>query len=190
MFRFARTLLACLNLVLGMLIAVRGLEAQPQISSELLLPYFEVELASPGLTTLFDVGNALDEPVDVQVTLYTNWGIPLDRVSLTLAPYELRSFNLRDWLAGRAPARSLDEKQVSHLRAALTGKPSPQDSMFYSTPIREGLAVGYVRIRTQKSRPVALWGDYFIADPAGSSQGEALVAIGPGAGCPGLCSRH
>ncbi len=191
MSRSTKTLLTCLSLVLGMLIAVRGAEAQPQISSELLLPYFEVELDPSGLTTLFAVGNALDEAVDIVVTLHSNWGISLEKASLRLAPREVRSFNLRDWLSGSAPARKLDSKQVAHLRAALSGQRSPQDSMFYATAIREGLAVGYVRIKTQKARAAALWGDYFVVDPAEkSTQGEALVALGQGAGCPGLCARH
>jgi hypothetical protein len=184
-------LLTCLSLMLGLLLAVRGAEAQPQISSELLLPYFEVELDPAGMTTLFAVGNALDEPVDIVVTLHSNWGIAVDKASLTLAPRQVRSFNLRDWLAGNAPGRKLDSKQVSHLRAALAGQRSPQDSMFYSTSVRKGLAVGYVRIQTQKTRPVALWGDYFVVEPKEkSTQGEALVALGQSSGCPGLCARH
>jgi hypothetical protein len=191
MSRFTKTLLTCLILVLGLLMAVRGAEAQPQISSELLLPYFEVETAPSGMTTLFAVGNALDEPVDIVLTLHSNWGIPVDRASLTLAPHQVRSFNLRDWLTGSAPGRKLDGKQVAHLKAALSGQRSPQDSLFYSTAIRTGLAVGYVRVKTQKTQPVALWGDYFVVEPAEkSTQGEALVAIGQGASCPGLCARH
>jgi hypothetical protein len=190
MSRSIKMLLTCLTLVLGILIAVRGAEAQPQISSELLLPYFEVELDPAGRTTLFAVGNALDEPVDILVTLHTNWGIALEKASLTLGPREVKSFNLRDWLSGSAPARKLDSKQVAHLKAALSGQRSPQDSLFYSTEIKAGLAVGYVRIKTQKTRPAALWGDYFIVDAAEkSTQGEALVALGQ-AGCPGLCARH
>lgn len=190
MYRSIRMLLACMTLVPGIFLAVRGAEAQPQISSELLLPYFEVELSPAGRTTLFSVGNALDEPVDILVTLYTNWGIALENASLTLAPHAVRSFNLRDWLSGNAPGRRLDSRQIAHLKAALTGQRSPQDSMFYSTEIKEGLAVGYVRIKTQRSRPAALWGDYFVVDAAGkSAQGETLVALGQ-AGCPGLCARH
>jgi hypothetical protein len=187
MIQSCRTLLTCLTLVLGMLaVAVRGAEAQPQISSELLLPYFEVELASSGRTTLFAVGNALDEPVDILITLHTNWGISLEKASLTLAPHEVRSFNLRDWLASSAPGRKMDSKQIAHLKAALSGQRSPQDSMFYSTAIRDGLAVGYVRIKTQSARPAALWGDYFEIDAAGkTTQGEALVALGQGGSCPG-----
>ena len=191
MYRSIRTLLTCLTLMLGMLIAVRGAEAQPQISSELLLPYFKVELEPIGLTTQFAVGNALDEPVDVLITLHTNWGIALDKSALTLAPHEVRSVNLRDWLSGKAPGRNLSAKQVAHLKSALSGQRSPQDSLFYSTQIRKDLAVGYVRIKTQGAPRAALWGDYFMIDPAGkSSEGEALVALGQGASCPGLCARH
>lgn len=191
MIRSTRMLLTCLTLILGMLIAVRGAEAQPQISSELLLPYFEVELDPSGVTTLFAVGNALDKPVDIVVTLHTNWGIALEKASLTLAPREVKSFNLRDWLSGKAPGRALDAKQVAHLKAALSGQRSPQNDMFYASEVEEGLAVGYVRIQTQKTRPAALWGDYFVINSAeGSTEGEALVALDSSNACPGLCARH
>jgi hypothetical protein len=191
MFRSTRLFLICLTLVLCVVLSVRRAEAQPAISSELLLPYFEVELDPAGQTTLFAVGNALDQPVDVVITLHTNWGVALDKALLTLAPREMKSFNLRDWLSGKAPGRNLNARQVAHLKAALSGQRSPQDSMFYGTPVREGLAVGYVRIKTQGPQPAALWGDSFLVDPEGkTSEGEALVAIGQGTGCPGLCGRH
>lgn len=57
-----KTLTACLALV-----ALCGpAAAQNQASSDLLLPYFEVDsAASGGLTTLFAVGNTTEQPVEV-----------------------------------------------------------------------------------------------------------------------------
>ena len=71
-----------LNLTLTALIALAVLcapaAAQNRPSSDLLLPYFEVDAANPGgLTTLFAVGNASKQPVEVLATLHTNWGIAI-----------------------------------------------------------------------------------------------------------------
>src|SRR5689334_1518367 len=72
--------------------------AQNLPSSDLLLPYFEVDAANPGgLTTLFAVGNSTKQPVEVLATLYTNWGIGILEVPFTLQAHEVRTFNLRDW---------------------------------------------------------------------------------------------
>ena len=92
-----KTLTTCLALVA--LAALCGpAAAQNQTSSDLLLPYFEVDGANPGgLTTLFAVGNATDKPVDVTATVYTNWGIPILDVPFTLQAREIRTVNLRDW---------------------------------------------------------------------------------------------
>src|SRR5204862_1436688 len=67
--------------------------AQPQPSAEALLPYFEVEARANGATTLFSVVNALDQPVDVLVTVYSNWGIAISKFPLTLAAREVRTYD-------------------------------------------------------------------------------------------------
>src|SRR5688500_4959885 len=92
-----KTLTACLALMA--LAALCGpAAAQNQASSDLLLPYFEVDAANPGgLTTLFAVGNSTDKPVAVSATVYTNWGIPILEAPFTLQPREIRTVNLRDW---------------------------------------------------------------------------------------------
>src|SRR5689334_22016123 len=72
--------------------------AQNVPSSDVLLPYFEVDNANQGgVTTLFAVGNATDKPVDVLATVYTNWGIPILEVPFALQPHQVRTVNLRDW---------------------------------------------------------------------------------------------
>lgn len=50
-------------------------EAQLRPSSAVLLPYFEVDLGSSGKATMFAVGNVLNQPVDIQIEMRTNWGI-------------------------------------------------------------------------------------------------------------------
>src|SRR5262245_47369731 len=120
---------------LGMVFFTGFLAAQPKPSSDLLLPWFEVDLEGGEATTVFAVANALDKPVDVTATVSTNWGIAVLEIPLRLKPREVRSFDLRAWLA------------EEHLLAALSGRRSPRDGLFYSSPVR-GVAAGSVRLRT------------------------------------------
>src|SRR5688500_3493058 len=99
---------ACLTLVaLAALCAPAAAQDQP--SSDLLLPYFEVDAANAGgLTTLFAVGNSTKKPVEVLATVHTNWGIPVIEVPFTLQAHEVRTFNLRDWFRqGGDPKKAL-----------------------------------------------------------------------------------
>jgi hypothetical protein len=187
-----KSLTICLALVA--LAALCGpAAAQNQASSDLLLPYFEVDGANPGgLTTLFAVGNSTDDLVEVVATVYTNWGIPILEVPFTLQAREIRTVNLRDWFRqGGDPKKVLATAEIEHLAAAASGQRSPKDSLFYSTEVRPDLEVGYVTLRTQGNRPDALWGDWFNVDVAGNlARGDVLVNIDRSTGCPGLCQRH
>ncbi|HEX5717842.1 MAG TPA: hypothetical protein VF179_16915 [Thermoanaerobaculia bacterium] len=187
-----KTLITCLALMA--LAALCGpAAAQNQASSDLLLPYFEVDAANPGgLTTLFAVGNSTDHPVAVSATVYTNWGIPILEAPFTLQPREIRTVNLRDWFRqGGDPNKALAALDIQHLAAAASGQPSPKDNLYYSSEVRPDLQVGYVILRTQGNRPDALWGDWFNVDVGGNlARGDVLVNIDRSTGCPGLCKRH
>ncbi|HWN43888.1 MAG TPA: hypothetical protein VNW71_16810 [Thermoanaerobaculia bacterium] len=187
-----KTLTACLALMA--LAALCGpAAAQNQASSDLLLPYFEVDAANPGgLTTLFAVGNSTDHVMAVSATVYTNWGIPILEAPFTLQPREIRTVNLRDWFRqGGDPNKALAALDVQHLAAAASGQPSPKDNLYYSSEVRPDLQVGYVILRTQGNRPDALWGDWFNVDVGGNlARGDVLVNIDRSTGCPGLCKRH
>ena len=187
-----KTLTACLTLV-ALATLCGPVTAQNQTSSDLLLPYFEVDGANPGgLTTLFAVGNATDKPVEVTATVYTNWGIPILDVPFTLKAREIRTVNLRDWFRqGGDPNKVLAVAEVQHLAAAASGQRSPKDNLYYSSEVRPDLHVGYVILRTRGSRPDALWGDWFNVDVAGNlARGDVLVNIDRSVGCPGFCQRH
>jgi hypothetical protein len=170
---------------LGIAVALLGIPglatAEPRPSSDVLVPYFEVALSpKETLTTLFAVCNGSDEQVEVAITVFTNWGIPVIRQIHTIKPDEVHTVNLRDWLVdGRLLDRTMTPEELAHVQAALSGKPSPQDGLWYGTEVAPGRAVGYVTIRTtNKRRPDVLWGDYFLADPAVDCfQGETLVNI-------------
>jgi len=189
MTRIGNTLL--LTFALG-LAATAGQAAQLQPTSDLLLPYFEVDLESSGVTTLFAVGNAAVKPVDVLATLHTNWGIAILDVPLTLQPNEIRTVNLRDWFhTGGDPKKIVAPAELEHLAAAVSGQASPKDNMYYSSAVQSGRAVGSVTLRTRGSRPEALWGDWFVVDSAGDlARGDVLVDIGSATDRGGLCRRH
>lgn len=154
--------------------------ARPRLSSDLLLPWFEVDLLPSGVTTLFAVGNAADRPVDVLAAVHTNWGVRVLEVPFTLQPGEVRTVNLRDWLAGGEP-----------LAAAASGRPSPESGLYHSSEVRPGTAVGYVTLRTGASRPDALWGDWFLVDDEGNrASGDTLADIDRSSDSRDLCRRH
>ncbi|MFL6192702.1 MAG: hypothetical protein ACJ75H_00915 [Thermoanaerobaculia bacterium] len=170
-------------------------EAQLRPSSQVLLPYFEVNLQGTGKTTLMAVGNVLDQPVDIQIDIRTNWGIIVSSIPETLDAHEVRSFNLRDWIVqGKLPNQSiLRGVEQAQLQAQLAGKQAPRDSLFYSTPVASGLAVGSVTVRTRGKRQAALWGDFLLTDSAlDVSEGDNLVNLDGATECPGpnTCEHH
>lgn len=182
-------LLALLGLIAG------RAEAQPRPSSVLLLPYFEVDVKGTGKTTLFAVGNSLDQPVDITIEIRTNWGIVIASIPERLEARQVLSFNLRDWVvSGKFPNRVLRTAEKDQLKAALAGQRTPIDNLFYSTPAAANLAVGSVVIRTDPFQPEhALFGDFLLVDGSSSvSMGDDLINIDPSASCPGssLCDDH
>ncbi len=84
-------------------------------AATLLLPYFEVDLASPdGITTLFSVNNAAAEPAIAHVTLWTDLSVPTLDFNVYLTGYDVATFNLRDlFQEGRVPATAHDDPAVS-----------------------------------------------------------------------------
>ncbi len=184
-------------LILTALVVAAPLAAEPRPSSDLLLPYFEVDLGAPaGKTTLFAVGNASDEPVTVQAAVSTNWGIRIFQTKIELAGGQVQTVNLRDWLGkGQLLDRAFDPATLAHVQAALSGQLSPKDQMYYGTqpdPFKTDLAVGYVTLRvTSSGRPDVLWGDYFFVTPGEDfAEGDLLVNIDKTMPCAGLCDHH
>ncbi|HEX9940472.1 MAG TPA: hypothetical protein VGG03_00535 [Thermoanaerobaculia bacterium] len=105
---------ACLMTLLGLLASaapawagVCSLDDRP--GATLLLPYFEVDLASPaGRTTLFTINNAAAEPVLVNVVLWTDMGVPTLNFPVYLTGYDVQTVNLRDLFDGRVPQTASD----------------------------------------------------------------------------------
>ena len=135
-------------------------------AATVLLPYFEIDLESPGgRSTLFSVGNVEGEPVLAHATLWTNWGNPAVSFDFFVPADGVVTFNLRQVLLGHLPETSpppdppvgryesctdpvtlpvVDEQE---LRAILTGQPHPLDGLCHSSAVEEGrLATGYVTV--------------------------------------------
>ena len=194
-----RLIVTSLILTAGTLMGAPGAFAEPTPTSDLLLPYFEVDLTGFQRTTLFTVTN--DDPersVEVEMVVHTNWGIPMEEVHVVLEPKQTRGFNLRDWLLlGELPQpdgtlAALAPQRLAHVQSALSGQQSPQDELYYATQVLPETAVGYVTIRAKGAhRDNILWGNYFIVDPAeDAAQGDVLVDINPAHECHDLCSLH
>lgn len=166
--------------------------ARLQPSSDLLLPWFEVDLDPAGATTLFAVGNASEQPVEVLATVSTNWGIPILDVPFTLQPDEIRTVDLRAWLQdGGDPRRAVAAVELAHVAAAASGQVSPRDRLYYGSEVRPGVAVGSVTLRTRGARRDALWGDWFVLDGGGSvAHGAVLVDIDRSGSHSALCRQH
>jgi hypothetical protein len=92
----ARTILILATLILLTTLPASAARLQP--SSDLLLPRFEVDLDS-GVTTTFSVGNASEKAVEVLATLSTDDGVAILAVPFMLKAGEVRTVDLREWLA-------------------------------------------------------------------------------------------
>ena len=170
--------------------------AEIRPSSNIVLPYFEVDLRNipeVSCNTLFSVNNFSDEPVDVVLSVRSNWGISVLDVQLTLKGDEVRSINLADWLIrGKLPDRVLSSAELENLQAVLSGRPAPRDQRYYSSMVRSELAVGSISIAAVgPGHRDVLWGDSFVIDPKiGFMEGETLIDVDRSVECVPDCARH
>jgi len=196
----AMPLVAGLLLLLGSVGLPDALLADRYPCCNLILPYFEVQLSEEGTnqydkeTTLFSVGNCGDEPMHLQLTVWTNWAQPVIVTHVEVGAKSVKPFNLRDWvLFGRLPDRQLGPEELAHVQAALCGEPSPVNGLYYGRHVADQLAVGFVSVETDRALfgdATDLWGDFFAVDPSRDfAAGESLVRM---VGDPSreVCERH
>ena len=153
--------------------AACSIDARP--AATLLVPYFEVDLASASSTsTLFSVINATPQSRLASVTLWTDWAIPTLTFNVFLSGFDVETYNLRDILFGSlrptgpdlseagnlsdeitpfpgcpsgALAPDLSAAEAAELRAAHTGRPSPSSQLCSASPRSDpALATGYVTV--------------------------------------------
>ena len=86
-------------------------------AATLLLPYFEVDLAAAGgETTLFTITNTAALPQAVQITLWTDYDLPVIAFNVYLTGYDVQSINLYDVIAnGRIAAGGYDVSPIGEL---------------------------------------------------------------------------
>ena len=182
--------LVLLAIVLLLLTASAQAAITPE--SDVLLPWFVIDLEQheTGLSTTFTVVNASPKTVRARFTVYTNWGIPLLEVPVAFNRAEAKTIDLHAWIAdGLLPNRTLTPAELANLHAALTGKPSPEDGLYYGTAFQPGIAVGYVIVQTLDDRADALWGDTYSVDIANNFfEAETLTALTHGLKAD--CNHH
>lgn len=166
--------------------------AQLWPSTDLLVPWFEVDLEHIGQNTFFSINNSFAGEVSLKAKVYTNWGIPVLTTDLHVGAYSVMPFSLRDWLVnGALPDRQLSAEEIAHVQAALSGRQSPVDGLYYSTEVAPGLAVGSIRLTGWFPR--GLWGDVFLIDASqDAARGDMLVDLDSGScnDCRTTCTTH
>lgn len=144
------TILFACFLVFLFTFSAAGQRIEP--ASDILLPWFDVDLVDPdlGRDTHFTVANAASGSVNVEVTVYTNWGIPVLVVDTAIARGETRTWEFARWIVdGTLPDRQLSPAEIADLQAKLSGKPSSADRLFYGSELTPSHAVGYAIITSR-----------------------------------------
>jgi hypothetical protein len=109
-------------------------------AATLLLPYFEVDVASTTeQTTLFTITNVSRYSQIAHVTLWTDWSFPVLTFNIFLAGYDVQSINLRDILvsgiiaspAGTGPTTA--KSPLGLLTSPATGGPGYANPNFKTT---------------------------------------------------------
>ncbi len=179
-------------LMLVIVLSAIGTFAEAAITpeSDVLLPWFEVDLENHevGVVTTLSIVSASPNDVQTRIAVYTNWGIPVLEVPVDFERTEAKTIDLRAWIVdGLLPNRTLTPAELANLQAALTGK--PVDGLYYGSPFQEGVAVGYVVAQTLGDRPDSLWGDTYTIDVAANYfEAETLTALTHGLKAD--CKRH
>ncbi|HEX7829798.1 MAG TPA: hypothetical protein VF787_09080 [Thermoanaerobaculia bacterium] len=135
-----KVFLLCLLLLAASLHAdINAFDRVP--GATLLLPYFEVDLAQPGVVdTTFTVGNTANSAVIAHVTMWTDRGVPTQTFNIRLDAYDVATVNIGDifWngtfpqttagsfgsCSGALPPAPLNAAALTALRNAHTGLPS------------------------------------------------------------------
>ncbi len=77
-------------------------------AATLLLPYFEVGFTNSSANTVFSLNNASATAALVNVTLWSDLGVPVFRFNVYLTGYDVQWINLRDVIIGKLPQTATD----------------------------------------------------------------------------------
>lgn len=178
--------------------AERGNDAAP--AATLLVPYFEVNLPKKiggkpkGVTTLFTLNNASAAPALAKVVVWSDLAVPVLEFHVYLTGYDVQQVDLQQVLTGHLPQTGeaemgspceghlpppspLDVGTVGHVRALLTGKPSPITQMCAGRDHGDLVARGYVTIDRVNECSVDTPADlgYFAAGGTGIASNDNVL---------------
>jgi hypothetical protein len=156
-------------------------------AATLLLPYFEVDLDNPnGITTLFSVNNAFDEPLLAKVEIWSDLGVAVGGFNIYLSGYDVQSLNMRDVLHCKLPTATLPAGSkfantcanalptppglcsATTYQTALTGKNVPALSGCTGLDHGDNIARGYVTVDVVHSCTTLFPGSPGYFAPGGS----------------------
>lgn len=138
-------------------------------AATLLVPYFEVSLAGPGVETLLSIHNAEGTPVIGNLVVWSDVGIPIFGIPFALRGYDVYTLDLRAILTtgkipptdivppgctGLLPLGELNPAVLESSRMVLTGQPHPAfpgQCQGLSLPGRPTNAHGFITIDVVKS---------------------------------------
>jgi hypothetical protein len=95
-------------------------------AATLLVPYFEVDIASPvatARTVLISVTNVTAIPQIARLTFWTDWAYPVISLNLFLTGYDMQSINLYDVFAGGVLAPTSNGATPGELSSANSANP-------------------------------------------------------------------
>jgi len=166
-------------------------------AATLLIPYFEVNLASAAQqTTLFAVTNAGAQATLAHVVVWSDWGVPTLTFDLYLDANDVQSINMRDVFDGVLPQTgggaftgctnpltlpALDAQRLEQLRLQHTGQADEFGDCAGSGRAGPNVATGFVTIDVaqQCSATIRYPGHsgYFVAGGTGIA-GNANLLVG------------
>lgn len=106
MFRRATALLALMLLTYPLVAEIGTIDIVP--ASTILVPYFEVDLDAGGRNTLIGIQNASATSVLLNVTLWTDYGIPTRNFNIYMTGYDQETINLRSVFQAAVPITATD----------------------------------------------------------------------------------
>lgn len=166
-------------------------------AATLLIPYFEVDLASADhQTTLFAVTNAGVEATLAHVVVWTDWGVPTLTFDLYLGANDVQTVNMRDVFAGILPLTgggaftgctnpltlpALDAQRLLELRLQHTGQENEVGDCSGSGRAGVNVATGFVTIDVAQQCSASIrypgHAGYFAAGGTGIA-GNANLLVG------------
>lgn len=152
-------------------------------AATLLVPYFEVDIASnDGVTTLFSVNNASAAPALAHVTMWTDWTQPTVDFDMFLTGYDVITVNLRDVFNGNIPITADQQSDPGNSISPTGTSPGLDGSFadcqnffpFFSNPVIGGVNLDRV-VNGHTGQPVGGGGCFGADHGDGVARGYVTI---------------